>query len=77
MRKSIVPMSSQTAISPKAKPLPAIRHWLSTIVETIGDWDQRTRTRRALKRLTRSELLDLGITQKEAETEAAKKFWQL
>ncbi|KQV27732.1 hypothetical protein ASC97_04985 [Rhizobium sp. Root1203] len=60
----------------------AIRHILSGLQRRRGlwwrhlvQWHQKRETRRALRNLTDTELLDIGLTRKEARKEASKSFF--
>ncbi|MEE9388441.1 MAG: DUF1127 domain-containing protein [Paracoccaceae bacterium] len=46
------------------------------VATTVLTWEQRHRTRRALKNLTNIALQDIGITRKQAREEARRMFWQ-
>jgi|GEM_PF-6275491 len=39
-------------------------------------WFNKVQTRRALRGLTLQQLSDIGVSEKAADTEAAKGFWQ-
>jgi uncharacterized protein YjiS (DUF1127 family) len=41
----------------------------------LVQWHQKRETRRALRDLTDTELLDIGLTRKEARKEASKSFF--
>lgn len=43
---------------------------------TVTKWDQRRKTRRALKQLDKHLLVDIGLDQSAADAEATKPFWQ-
>ena len=48
----------------------------SEIKTLIRLWSQRSHTRYELRHLDESSLRDIGLTRSEAESEAAKPFWQ-
>ena len=48
------------------------KSWVSTLLL----WWHRARTRRALRLLDRSLLVDLGLSEADCRQEAAKWFWQ-
>jgi uncharacterized protein YjiS (DUF1127 family) len=48
----------------------------SEIKTLIRLWSQRSYTRYELRHLDESSLRDIGLTRSEAESEAAKPFWQ-
>jgi len=52
---------------------------LARLRDLLATWRERTRLRRALRRmLTRTPHLidDIGLTRRQAEAEAAKPFWR-
>lgn len=62
-------LQSRKAIPPMG--LVALR-----IAVMVTKWDQRAKTRRALNRLSDSDLRDVGISRGEAYTESRRPFWQ-
>ena len=46
------------------------------IRQTIRQWYQNWRTRRALQELDSTQLKDIGISRSEAAEEVAKPFWR-
>jgi uncharacterized protein YjiS (DUF1127 family) len=48
----------------------------SEIKTLIGLWSRRSYTRYELRHLDEPRLRDIGLTRSEAESEAAKPFWQ-
>ncbi len=46
------------------------------LATTLLTWEQRHRTRRVLRNLTSAELLDIGLTRKQASRESRRIFWQ-
>ena len=57
-------------------PLPAPAELALHIAVTLTRWSQRARTRRALKRLEREALADIGLTPDQAWREAVLPFWR-
>jgi uncharacterized protein YjiS (DUF1127 family) len=49
---------------------------LAAVVEQLLAWHDRTRQRRALRRLSDDMLVDVGISRSEALQEARKAFWR-
>ena len=43
----------------------------------VSLWSARSHQRKELLSLSAAQLLDLGITRKQAQTEAAKPFWNV
>jgi uncharacterized protein YjiS (DUF1127 family) len=56
--------------------LPVVARVALFFAATVTEWDKRSRTRRALSSLTKTQLLDVGLTVQEARMEARKKMWQ-
>ncbi|WP_415884947.1 DUF1127 domain-containing protein [Neptuniibacter sp. QD37_6] len=54
-------------------PLPTIN--LHKLVCISKQWQQNYRTRKALLKLSDEQLMDLGISRKQAHKEANKAFW--
>jgi uncharacterized protein YjiS (DUF1127 family) len=52
------------------------RSGCSEIMTLIELWSRRSYTRYELRHLDESSLHDIGLTRGEAESEAAKLFWQ-
>lgn len=50
--------------------------WMTRIIETIGIWRQRHRSRRHLARLDSRLLRDIGIDQVDCLIESNKPFWE-
>lgn len=46
------------------------------IFNTLGAWHVRAKTRIALSRLDQHQLNDIGVSEREANTEFSKTFWQ-
>jgi len=46
------------------------------VANTLLTWDLRRQTRRTLRDMTDSQLMDVGLTRDEAYTEARRLFWQ-
>ncbi len=49
---------------------------LSNLASIGALWHRRIQTRRALARMDRHLLSDIGLTQAEVEAESAKPFWK-
>ena len=49
---------------------------VSHLSARIHHWQQRQRTRRALKQLSPQALTDIGLSRTQAMREAEKPFWQ-
>ena len=43
---------------------------------TLLDWQERHRQRRSLGKLSSHMLRDIGLTSRDADREAGKRFWQ-
>jgi len=52
------------------------RHGWSRLWRRLELWGERRRQRRALRRLDRRTLQDLGLNRVDVEREAAKPFWR-
>jgi uncharacterized protein YjiS (DUF1127 family) len=66
------PLGSRPHRTPRSAGLARLRSLLAT-------WRERTRQRRALRRMligTPHLIHDIGLTRPQAEAEAAKRFWQ-
>ncbi|WP_422052282.1 DUF1127 domain-containing protein [Shimia sp.] len=57
--------------------LPVAARAALSFAAVVTDWDKRTRTRRALARLSDAQLKDVGLTLHDARIEARKKMWQI
>lgn len=57
--------------------LPVAARWALAFAVTVTKWDQRTRSRRALARLTDAQLHDIGVSFTDARIETAKNFWRI
>ena len=57
--------------------LPAVARAALSFAAVVTEWDKRTRTRRALARLSKAQLEDVGLTLHDARVEARKKMWQI
>ncbi len=58
------------------RPLPPVAAAVFALAVTVLKWEQRQQTRRALKRLDAHMLDDIGLSQRAAQLEANKSFWQ-
>jgi uncharacterized protein YjiS (DUF1127 family) len=56
--------------------LPPVSAVLYAIANAVRSWEERRITRQALKRLDAHMLTDIGLSNRQAEAEAAKPFWQ-
>lgn len=56
--------------------LPVAARAALSFAAVVTEWDKRTRTRRALSKLTPTQLNDIGLTVEDARLEARKKMWQ-
>ncbi len=54
----------------------ATRHAALGIFQTLVTWQQRSTERQHLANMSDFYLKDIGISRADAETEAAKPFWQ-
>ncbi|MBE1292425.1 MAG: DUF1127 domain-containing protein [Shimia sp.] len=57
--------------------LPVAARAALSFAAVVTEWDKRTRTRRALARLSKTQLEDVGLSLHDARTEARKKMWQI
>jgi len=57
--------------------LPVAARAALSFAAVVTEWDKRTRTRRALSRLSDTQLKDVGLTLRDARVEARKKMWQI
>lgn len=48
----------------------------AVVLQTLSEWRRRARARRALGRLDRHMLRDIGLTEVEANRECTRRFWQ-
>jgi uncharacterized protein YjiS (DUF1127 family) len=55
--------------------LSGLRRGRGLLWRHLVQWHQKRETRRALRDLTDTELLDIGLTRKEARKEASKSFF--
>jgi uncharacterized protein YjiS (DUF1127 family) len=67
---------AMSAMNLSASLLGYCRFRRSEIKTLIRLWSQRSYTRYELGHLDESSLRDIGLTRSEAESEAAKPFWQ-
>jgi uncharacterized protein YjiS (DUF1127 family) len=56
--------------------LPVVSKLAITIAYKVSVWNRLARTRRTLACLTNAELADIGLTPRQAHTEANKRFWR-
>ncbi|MAY88486.1 DUF1127 domain-containing protein [Arenibacterium halophilum] len=56
--------------------LPLIAALAIRVADVVTVWDQRRRTRKALKDLDKHILWDIGITEHQAQKEARRPFYQ-
>jgi uncharacterized protein YjiS (DUF1127 family) len=56
--------------------LPPVSAALYALANIVRTWEERRITRQALKRLDAHMLQDIGLSDREAEAETAKPFWQ-
>ena len=56
--------------------LPVAARAALSFAAMVTEWDKRVRTRRALSKLSKSQLKDIGLTVDEARLEARKRMWQ-
>lgn len=57
--------------------LPVVARAALSFAAVVTEWDKRARTRRALARLSKAQLEDVGLTLHDARVEARKKMWQI
>lgn len=76
-------MARATALSPKtltylneARIVPAAAVIAVEFAACLSKWATRRQTRRALQQLEDWQLSDVGLTPREAATEASKVFWK-
>ncbi|GHF56554.1 DUF1127 domain-containing protein [Seohaeicola zhoushanensis] len=67
------PSLALLAASPR---LPVIAMVALRFAGAVTQWDQRSRTRRALSSLDDHMLRDIGVTHAQARKEAKRPFWQ-
>ncbi|MEP2782055.1 MAG: DUF1127 domain-containing protein [Pseudoruegeria sp.] len=58
-------------------PLPAMGAMAVGFAVLLTKWRMRYHTRLALKTLTESELRDVGLSRRQAYTEARRPFWSI
>jgi len=58
------------------RPLPPLSRLAFAVALTVFTWENRRRTRHALKRLDGHILRDIGLDPHAAESEAQKPFWR-
>jgi uncharacterized protein YjiS (DUF1127 family) len=56
--------------------LPPLSRLVFALAGTVLAWETRRQTRRALARLEPQHLRDIGLTARDAATEAAKPVWR-
>lgn len=72
----IVPVDNgYTSEKPNAAAISGGRRFAAAFVELLRRWHTRRRSRRALDRLTTTELRDIGISRHEARNEYRKSFF--
>lgn len=69
-------MSARTAAPALPAALPPLSRLLVALGLEIARWDDRRRTRAALRRLDRHLLRDIGLDPAHASHEGDKAFWQ-
>lgn len=76
--KLVIIMLSPTshAVRSLERPLPPLAAVLYRAAATVADWEERHRTRKALKRLDDRMLRDIGLTAAHRAAECGKGFWQ-
>ena len=57
------------------KTLPPLAEIALRVAVVVAQWDERRRTRRALKQIDPALLRDVGLTGSQASAEARKYFW--
>ncbi|WP_299424766.1 DUF1127 domain-containing protein [uncultured Shimia sp.] len=57
--------------------LPVVARAALSFAAVVTEWDKRTRTRRALAKLNKAQLEDIGLTLHDARIEARKRMWQI
>ena len=60
----------------KREQFPLLSQWAILVANTIVTWNDRYKTRQALRTLSYTLLDDIGITPKQARLEAIKPFWR-
>ncbi len=68
--------ANQVSIDIPSSPIEVLKQLLEDTQSTLRTWSQRKSTRRALARLDRHELDDIGITDAERRVETGKWFWE-
>ena len=76
-------MTRATALSPetltyltKARIVPAAAVIAVEFAACLSKWATRRQTRRALRQLEDWQLSDVGLTPRQAQSEASKAFWK-
>lgn len=69
-------MSARTDATALPIALPPLSRALVALALAVARWDDRRRTRRALSRLDRHILTDIGLSAPAALDECAKPFWR-
>lgn len=64
------------SLSLAASPLPPLTRIALAVALTVFAWENRRRTRGALRRLDPHMLRDIGLDPAEAADEAVKPFWR-
>ncbi len=52
------------------------KHWAVAAIQTVLRWQERTSQRRHIAGLDDRSLKDVGLSRADADSEAAKPFWQ-
>lgn len=59
-----------------ARPMSPVTNAALTVVVAFAKWEDRHRTRKALKQLSNEQLRDIGLSREEALDQARRPFWQ-
>lgn len=68
--------SAHISLLTSQNPMPLVARLLVKAAVLVTKWDIQRRTRVELKHLEPWELDDIGLTQVDADCEAAKPFWR-
>ncbi|SMY07342.1 DUF1127 domain-containing protein [Flavimaricola marinus] len=65
------------AVLSAADKLPPLSQVVFAVSLRVMTWEMRSRTRRALAKLSARELADIGLSPATAQREAQRRFWQI
>ncbi|WP_187430038.1 hypothetical protein ROLI_023190 [Roseobacter fucihabitans] len=76
MTHAMIPSPESMAYLAQVKTMPTVAIVALEFAVCVSKWATRRATRRALKQLTVWQLEDVGLTPRQAHSEASKVFWR-